>query len=243
MREARTVVLTGAAGGIGAALAERFLKNGDKVIAIDRRREALHQLVATTPGLLHIVGDVSNEDDCQAFLALTKSHSDSVEILINCAGFFPITPLEEMTNQDWREIIDSNLTGPFMMVRTMLPLMKARGWGRIINFSSASIWEGIEGQTPYVAAKAGVVGFSRSLAVELGKYGITVNAITPGLTLTEPVLRQMPRELIEEQPALRAIKRDQHPSDLVGPVFFLASPDSDFVTAQILNVDGGKDKH
>jgi 3-oxoacyl-[acyl-carrier protein] reductase len=94
-----------------------------------------------------------------------------------------------------------------------------------------------------VAAKAGIVGLSRCLAIELGGYGITVNVVTPGLTLTKPVLQAIPPELIATQPKVRALKRDEQPEDLVGAVFFLASPDADFITGQIINVDGGKVKH
>ncbi len=163
-----------------------------------------------------------------------------VDVLINCAGFFPIRAFEEMTPAEWRQVIDINLTGPYLVTRAVLPLMKGNGWGRMINFSSASIFEGVPGQTHYVAAKAGLVGFSRSLAREVGTYGITVNLVSPGLTVTSAVKGSFPAEVIDAQRNARAIMRDEVPEDLVGAVFFLASPDADFLSGQTLNVDGGK---
>lgn len=108
-----------------------------------------------------------------------------------------------------------------------------------MNFGSASMYPGVPGQVHYVSAKAALVGFTRSLAREVGDDGITVNLVTPGLTLTGPIVENFPAELIESQRKGRALQRDRYPQDLVGPVFFLASPDAGFVSGQTLNVDGG----
>ena len=148
-----------------------------------------------------------------------------------------------MTFEQWQLIIAINLSGAFLMVRALLPLMKGRGWGRVVNIASASVFEGVVGQTHYVAAKSGLVGFSRSLATEVGEYGITVNCVAPGLTVTAPVKRNMSASTIEGQRALRAIQRDEQAEDLAGPVFFLASPEANFMSGQMLVVDGGKIKH
>ena len=145
-----------------------------------------------------------------------------------------------MTAVQWRRIIDINLTGVFLMVKAILPLMKGRGWGRIVNIGSASVFLGVAAQTHYVAAKAGVIGFSRSLARALGEEGITVNVVTPGLTLTPVVTDHLPADFIANQVKARAIQRDQAPEDLVGAVFFLASPDAEFMSGQTINVDGGR---
>lgn len=145
-----------------------------------------------------------------------------------------------MTLDDWNKVIGINLTGVFLMTKTMLPLMQGRGWGRIVNIGSGSMFEGVAEQTHYVAAKAGVLGFSRCLARVVGRDGITVNVITPGLTATPKVKETMPKAMLDEQIKTRAIQREETGDDLIGTVFFLASTDSDFMTGQTLNVDGGK---
>jgi len=239
----RVVVITGAAGGIGAPLVERFLRNGDTVIATDASEDALKQLTARPEydaRLLTLAADISAEADTQAVADFAREHSETVEVLINCAGFFPIVPFEEISVRDWQRVIDVNLTGTFLTTTALLPLMKDRGWGRIVNFGSASVFDGTRNQTHYVAAKAGIIGFTRSLAREVGGYGITVNVITPGLTLTPAVRDHFPPALLAVQRAARSLQRDETPEDLVGPVFFLASPDAGFITGQTLNVDGGK---
>jgi len=246
MQKGRIVVITGAAGGIGAKIVNRFIANEDRVFAIDNRPDALRSLQDahhTCDGLLVIDGDVSREEDCRRFADTIGSKAGCIDVLINCAGYYPVVPFEEMSLAQWQQVIGINLNGPFLIVRNLLPLMKGRGWGRIVNIGSASIFEGVPGQAHYVAAKSGIVGFSRSLAMELGAYGISVNVIAPGLTVTEPVRREMPAEMIESQRDVRALKRDEQPEDLAGPVFFLASPDADFISGQILVVDGGKVKH
>ena len=239
----RNVVITGAAGGIGTLLVERFLANGDAVLATDTDRHALDQLrtrIGGHPRLTIRPADVSSAGEISALAEDAHEQSGTVEVLINCAGFFPLRPFEELSVEDWQSVIDINLTGSFLMARAFLPMMKERGWGRIINFGSGSVFDGTRNQTHYVAAKAGIVGFTRSLAREVGGYGITVNVITPGLTVTRAVRDHFPAELLEAQRKARALPRDEEPEDLVGPVFFLASPDAGFITGQTLNVDGGK---
>jgi NAD(P)-dependent dehydrogenase (short-subunit alcohol dehydrogenase family) len=243
MNSHRAVVITGAVGGIGALLVERFLANGDTVLATDMGDEALERLrgqVDKHSKLLTRAADVSSDADTQALAEFARDEVGSVEVLINCAGFFPILAFEEISVPDWQRVIDINLTGSFLMTRAMLPLMKERGWGRIVNFGSGSVFDGTRNQTHYVAAKAGIVGFTRSLAREVGGYGITVNVIAPGLTVTKAVRDTFPPAVLEAQRSSRALQRDEGPEDLVGPVFFLASPDAGFITGQTLNVDGGK---
>jgi len=243
MWQDRVVIITGAAGGVGTVLVDRFIRNGDQVIAVDATSDGLERLRAqyrSDARITTVVGDVSREADGQRLAEVTASAAGRADVLINCAGFFPIVPFEQMTPSQWNRVIEINLTGTFLVTRAILPLMSGRGWGRIINFGSASTFDGTPGQAHYVAAKAGVIGFSRSLAREVGGQGITVNVITPGLTVTQAVRDHFPPAVLESQRARRAIQRDETPEDLVGPVFFLASPDSDFMSGQTINVDGGK---
>jgi 3-oxoacyl-[acyl-carrier protein] reductase len=245
MKSGRVVVVTGAGGGIGSKIVDRFLSNEDIVVGIDRSGPALDRLVSQRPGakLYSFYGDVTKPAEVRAFTDFVKQNHDRVDVLVNCAGFFPTVPFEQMSLEQWREVIEINLTSQFQMTQAMLPLLKGRGWGRIVNITSASIFEGVVQQTHYVSAKAGIVGFSRSLAMEVGLYGITVNMVAPGLTLSEAVVKSMPDKLIKTQPELRALKRDECPQDLAGPVFLLASPDADFISGQLLVVDGRKVKN
>jgi NAD(P)-dependent dehydrogenase (short-subunit alcohol dehydrogenase family) len=236
----RVVVVTGAAGGIGAALVARFIANGDTVVATDLSAEALDKLRTEigADGLHTVTADISDADDVQQ-VATAVAALGGVDVLVNCAGWFPFGSFADTAVDLWRRVIDINVNGMFLVTQTLLPQMRERGWGRIINFGSGSVYPGVAGQVHYVTAKAGVIGFTRSLARELGPLGITVNQITPGVTLTGPVLEQFPPELLESQRRGRAIPRDEYPDDLVGPVLFLASPDADFISGQTLNVDGG----
>ena len=232
--------------GIGHKIVDRFLANGDRVIGLDRARSSLEELATSRNAgnqLSTSCVDITDEYAVAEFAKHINQTHGHVDVLVNCAGFYPVVSFEQMTQEQWLEVIAINLTGTFRVTHALLPLMKSRGWGRIVNIGSASVFEGVVGQTHYVSAKAGIVGFTRSLAMEVGDYGITVNIVAPGLTLTEPVLSGMPQELIKTQVDLRAIKRDEQPQDLAGPVFLLCSPDADFVSGQMLVVDGGKVKH
>jgi NAD(P)-dependent dehydrogenase (short-subunit alcohol dehydrogenase family) len=239
-RSGRVVVITGGAGGIGAALVERFLDNGDTVIATDVSEPALKQLAARIESgrLVTVAADISDARSVAAIVAAAEERGGA-DVLINCAGWFPFHAFADTPHDLWRKVIDINVNGMFLVTQALLPQLTSKGWGRIVNLGSGSVYTGVAGQVHYVTAKAGVIGFTRSLAREVGKFGVTVNQVTPGVTLTGPVKEHFPAELLASQREGRAIARDQLPEDLAGPVFFLASPDADFVSGQTLNVDGG----
>jgi NAD(P)-dependent dehydrogenase (short-subunit alcohol dehydrogenase family) len=243
MQTGRVVLITGAAGGIGTVLVERFLANGDYVVGTDVAEAALGALrerLDAGAALHTVAADQSDPDECERLAEAAEHAFGRVDVLVNCAGFFPHVAFEAMTVEQWRRVVDVNLTGPFLVTRAVLGMMTGRGWGRIVNFGSASVFDGTPGQSHYVAAKAGVVGLSRSLARELGGHGITVNVIAPGLTLTPAVQADFPEAVLAAQRDRRAVQRDEVPEDLVGAVLFLASPAADFVSGQTLIVDGGK---
>jgi len=197
MQTDRTVVITGAAGGAERALVHRFLENGDTVVGIDLREEDLDSGDRRfEEKFIKLRGDLSKERACAEFAGRIHAKTGTVDVLVNCAGYYPIRAFEEMSPAEWRQIIDISLTGTFLIIPALLPLMKGRH-ARIISIGSASIFEGVACQAHYVSAKAGIVGLSRSFAIELGAYGITVNVITPGLTLTEPVKQNFKPEVIE----------------------------------------------
>lgn len=239
MRTDRTVVITGAGGGMGKLAVERFLANGDTVVASDTSEDALAKL-ARHDRLHTVVADISNETDVADIAEAARRATGRVDVLVNVAGYFPMQPFDEMTANDFRKVVDINLTGAFLVIKAMTPLMRGRGWGRIVSIGSASTFEGVADQVHYVAAKSGLFGLSRSLARVLGKDGITVNVVTPGLTVTPAVKAHMPADLLERQIEARALPREERAEDLIGAIFFLASPDADFISGQTLNVDGGK---
>lgn len=238
MRTGRRVVVSGAAGGMGAEIVAAFLANGDHVTATDLSAEALEALAlaCSSDRLTTIVADVSEADACEA---VAESAGPAVQVLVNAAGWFPVTPFSELSPETFRRVVDVNLTGPFLMCRAVVPRMAPGGWGRIVSLGSASIFDGVAGQSPYVAAKAGLVGLSKCLARELGPDGITVNVVTPGLTPTGRAVEALPPAAFERQITARAIKRPQRNDDVVGAVMFLTSPDAAFITGQTVNVDGG----
>ncbi|MFY1672287.1 SDR family NAD(P)-dependent oxidoreductase [Plantactinospora sp. WMMB334] len=241
-------MVTGAAGGIGSEIVDRFLAEGDTVVASDLSEAALEEWRSrwddnATRGreaALHTVAaDIASEESVTALADAVRQRADGADVLINNAGFFSHTRFEDMSTEEWRTVLDINLTGTFLMIRAFVPLLKESSRGRIINIGSGSVYKGTPRQAHYIAAKGGVVGLTRVLARELGGYGITVNLLTPGLTITPMTEGVLPEELLQMQRDQRSFHRDETPADLVGTIYFLASDDARFLTGQTVNVDGG----
>jgi 3-oxoacyl-[acyl-carrier protein] reductase len=185
---------------------------------------------------------VSREKDTIALASDTFNKYGVIDILVNNAGIFPPCEFDDLTYKTWRHMIEVDLDSVFLCTKAVVPYMKKQKSGKIINISSEVFYIGFANMVDYTAAKTGVIGFTRAMAEALGEYNVHINAITPGLVSTKKVEEIFGSGFpahIERQ----CIKRKQMPEDLVGPVVFLASGDSDFVTGQTINVNGGFTKH
>jgi NAD(P)-dependent dehydrogenase (short-subunit alcohol dehydrogenase family) len=239
--ERRVAVVTGGTRGLGRAYAGRLARDGFDVAIVDLAPapEALDDARASGREAMCYQADVSAESAVEQLRHEVLGHFGRVDAIVNNAGVFPHAPFENLTYADWQHVINVNLSGPFLMAKAFVPGMRERGWGRIINVASATCWLVVPAMAHYIASKAGVVGLTRALASELGRDGITANAVAPGLIRT-PGTEAGPEAAMFETAAVRqAIPRAGMPDDLVGTISFLASEDSAFMSGQVLLLDGG----
>jgi len=246
----RSVLITGGGKGIGKVYAEEFAKAGARVAAADIDVAAAESVGASlTKANLQAFGlgvDISDEASVKAAVAAVLGRYGSIDVLINNASLMSTLPRRsfmEIPIEEWDRVMAVNLRGMFLCCRAVFPAMKAQKRGKIVNISSSRVWEGTPNRLHYTTSKAGVIGFTRALAREVGEFGITVNAVTPGMTQSETQVASSSGNYLATRIAGRAIERVQLPADLVGAVMFLSSPASDFMTGQTINVDGGKSMH
>jgi 3-oxoacyl-[acyl-carrier protein] reductase len=242
----RVVIVTGAGQGIGRVFAKAFAKAGARVVIAEvneSKAEAVAEEILRENGqVLAVTTDVADPASIEEMIGVVEDEWGRIDVLINNAGIFStleMRPFDQIPLDEWERVLRVNLTGPFLCARAVLPAMRRAQWGRIINVASGAVRLGRPNYLHYIATKAALAGMSLSMAREVGKEGITVNAILPGATFTEIERKTVTPEQKERIVAMQCIPRPEVPEDLVGAVLFLASDASRFVTGQSINLDGG----
>lgn len=249
-QQGRAALVTGASKGIGRAIALRLAQEGASVAVnylgdADGAAASVAEIEAVGAKAIAIRADVADEAQVADMVHQTIDAFGSVDIAINNAAIFPWQDWVDITSADWDRVLAVDLKGCFLVSKAVYPHMRARAWGRIVSLSSATALHGQAELMHYAAAKAGIVGLTRSLARAVGDDGITVNAVTTGRTLTDGFQKwfdegTLSRAETEASRANQAIKRLAMPEDIVGTIAFLVSDDAAYMTGQLLNVDGGR---
>jgi pyridoxal 4-dehydrogenase len=225
--DGRVAIVTGAAQGIGKAVADKLADEGATVVGVDLQ-----------PGVTKRA-DVSKEEDVRRIVEDTVAEHGKLDVLVNVAAIVPFTAWDDVDFAEWRRIMAVNLDGTFLTNHYAQKAMRENGYGRIVNIASNVVLAGTPNLAHYVASKGGVVAFTRALAREVGKYGITVNAVAPGLTETEGVLASPHKEAFDFVVMLQCIPRRGVAADIAPAVAFLASEEAGWVTGQLLVADAG----
>jgi 3-oxoacyl-[acyl-carrier protein] reductase/pyridoxal 4-dehydrogenase len=236
--EGRVAIVTGAAQGIGRAVADKLAAEGAQVVAVDLNGDGAERAASATGGIA-VQADVSKPDDVQRVVDETLSRHGKVDVLANVAAIVPFTAWDDITFEEWRRIMSVNLDGVFLTMKAVEKPMREAGYGRIVNVVSNVILAGTPNLAHYVASKGGVWAFTRAAARELGKYGITVNSVAPGLTATEGVMASPHAEAFEFVQMLQCIPRRGEAADIAPSVAFFASEEAGWVTGQLLVADAG----
>jgi NAD(P)-dependent dehydrogenase (short-subunit alcohol dehydrogenase family) len=244
----KIVIITGGAQGIGRAYGLGVAAEGARVVVADvaDTTTTVKEIEASGGQALGVACDVSREADTQRLATETLARFGRIDVLVNNAavyGTLKRRPFMEIPVEEWDRVMAVNLRGLFLSARAVFPTMKAQGQGKIINIASSTFFKGVPNYIHYTTSKGGVVGFTRSLARELGEFGIRVNAIAPGFTLSGENEKNISEERKQENIRMRMLQRAEVPRDIVGTLIFLASDDSDFITGQTILVDGGGSVH
>jgi pyridoxal 4-dehydrogenase len=240
--EGRSAIVTGAGQGIGRAIAEKLAAEGASVAVADINPETA-QATAQAIGGTAFPTDISDPEQVSALVAGVVEAYGKVDVLVNDAAIVPFVPWEDLDFAEWRRVLSVNLDGLFLTCHAVYPHMKAAGYGRIVNIASNVVVAGTPNMAHYVASKGGVMAFTRSLATEVGRYGITVNAVAPGLTASEGVMGSPHEEAFDFVVGLQAVPRRAVPADIAPAVAFLASEEAAWITGSMLVADGGHTRH
>lgn len=245
--ENKVIIVTGSARGIGRAYALALAKEGASVVVSDileRESEQTVYAIQSAGGkAISIPCNISSEKETLALAEETANKLGRIDVLINNAAMLVSKrkPFYEIEVDEWDKLMSVNLRGSWLCSKAVFPYMKKQGGGKIVNVASGTFYTGTPNEAHYVASKGGVIGMTRALSRELGQYNITINAISPGFTLTEAARGPNPNLKYEAMIVeTRSLKRDEHAEDLVGTMIFLCSKDSDFMTGQSIVVDGGR---
>ena len=240
--ESQVALVTGASRGIGLAIARRFCQAGASVVVCGRSEDTIQsvarELTAEGFQVKAVVADISNRDEVDGLVAFTLDQFSKIDILVNNAGVTQDTLLMRMKDDDWNRVIQTNLTGTFYCTRSVIRPMIRQKSGRIINISSIVGTIGNAGQANYAASKAGIIGFTKSVAKEVASRGVTANVIAPGFITTDMTaqLSEADRERMLE---LIPLSRLGIPEDIAEATFFLGSSGAGYITGQVIHVNGG----
>ncbi|MGE0744709.1 MAG: SDR family NAD(P)-dependent oxidoreductase [Rhodospirillales bacterium] len=244
--DGRAAIVTGAAEGIGVEYAKALAGEGARVMVCDvlATEPTVHAIRAAGGTAAGMTCDVSDPAAVAAMAAETEKAYGRIDILVNNAAVFARMvqkPMDQLTSEEWDIAMRVNVRGPFECVKAVLPAMRRNGYGKVVNVASGTVFKGTPMMLHYLASKGAVLAMTRGMARELGADNISVNAIAPGLTITEGIRARVEAAgmAIAATEASRALRREQAPRDLIGTLLFLASPDSDFMTGQTVVVDGG----
>jgi len=244
--DGKVALVTGAAQGIGKAIADGLAAEGARIVVADL--SGAEDAAAAYDGGIGITADVANEEDVGRLVDQSVSSCGGIDILVNNAGLYAsleMRSFEQIPLEEWRRVMDVNVASMFLMCRAVVPHLRSRGGGKIVNISSGTPFRGVPFLLHYVTSKGAIVAFTRALAKELGSANVRVNCVAPGFTMSAGVEAnpEVVEKLRDVSVAARTIQRDQLPEDVVGAVVYLCGPSSDFVTGQTIVIDGGQYFH
>ena len=244
--DGKVAIVTGASQGIGNAIAHGLAAEGARIVVADL--QGAEAAAEAFPNGVGLRADVADEDAVQSLVDGVVGRCGTIDILVNNAGLYAslaMRPFTEIPLAEWRQVMDVNVASMFLMCRAVVPVMRDKGGGRIVNISSGTPFRGVPFLLHYVTSKGAIVALTRALAKEVGRDGVLVNCVAPGFTMSAGV--EAHPEVIEKlrdvSVAARTIQRDQLPEDVVGAVVFLCTSGADFITGQTMVIDGGQYFH